>query len=519
MKLARTQNAIRNISTGILNKLVAIICPFFVRTIFINRLGVQYLGLNSLFSSILMVLNLTEMGFSSAIVFSMYKPIAEDDQSTINALLYFYKRVYRWIGTIILTVGLCMIPFLPKLIHGSYPSDVNLVFVYLVYLGNTVLSYFLFAYLGSLISAFQREDVLSRISIWINLAMYGMQTLMLLTVTKYYAYLLVMPSFTVINNIRTAVIARKMFPECRPEGRITQQQKKVIQEKVSGLVITKVCMVTRNAFDSIFISMFLGLAETAIYNNYYFIMNSIISFFAVLVNSLLAGVGNSITMESVEKNYQDMNRINFIYMWISGWFTVCLFCLYQPFMKVWVGETMMFPLSVVVMFCLYFYGLRLGEVRSIYDHAAGLWWHHRYRAVAESVGNVMLNYFLGKLFGVIGIIGATLISLLIFNYFYGSTIIFKHYFKEKKIHEFFCISGIYALSAAVVAAITYWVCALIPLESFLGLFAKAAVCAVLPNVLYFLLYLKTPMFQKSMPWFLNKFGFGRKLVKNFFSAV
>lgn len=519
MKLERSRNAIRNATVGVVSKIVSIVCPFVVRTVFIKQLGVQYLGMNSLFSSILMVLNLTEMGFSSAIVFSMYKPIAQDDQLSINALLYFYKRVYRWIGTIILAVGLCLIPFLPKLIHGTYPSDINLVFVYLVYLVNTVLSYFLFAYLGSLISAHQREDVISRINIWINLVMYGLQIVVLLTVKQYYAYLLIMPLFTVVNNIRTAVIARKMFPEYHPEGRITQQQRKDIQEKVSGLVISKVCMVTRNSFDSIFISMFLGLTETAMYNNYYFIMNSIVSVMGVLINSILAGVGNSVSMESVEKNYQDMNRMNFVYLWVSGWFTACLFCLYQPFMKLWVGEELMFPLHIVILICLYFYALKIGDVRSAYVQAAGLWWHNRYRSIAEAVANLTLNYFLGKHFGVSGIIAATLISLLVINFGYGSHIIFRFYFKEQKVSEYFLFNLLYAFVTIVVCTITFFLCSAIHLEGFLGLFTKAAVCAVLPNVLYFLLYMKTPMFQKSMPWFLNKFGFGRKLVKNFFSAV
>lgn len=241
-----------------ISKIVTILGPFAIRTIFIRVLGAEYLGLNSLFSSILTVLNLTELGFSSAIVFSLYKPIAEDDSETIEAILLYYRKVYACIGAIILAIGLLLIPFLPNLISGSYPEDINLVLVYVVYLLNTVISYFLFAYLQALISAFQREDLISRVNIVISIVMYIAQAIVLLTVKNYYAYLFIMPAFTVINNLRTAFIAKRYFPQYKPKGKLAPEIKKDIKVKVSGLMITKVCNVSRNAFDSIFISMFFG---------------------------------------------------------------------------------------------------------------------------------------------------------------------------------------------------------------------------------------------------------------------
>ena len=179
MKLNRSKNAIRNVSYGIVNKIIGIIFPFIVRTVFIRTLGAEFLGLNSFFLSILTVLNLTELGFSSAVVFCMYDPIARDDTNAINALLYFYKKIYRYIGFIILAIGLMVVPFLQKLISGSYPNEINLTIAYLIYLLNTVLSYFMYAYLQSLISAFQREDVLSKVNIVIQSIMYIIQILVL----------------------------------------------------------------------------------------------------------------------------------------------------------------------------------------------------------------------------------------------------------------------------------------------------------------------------------------------------
>lgn len=500
-----------------ISKIVTILGPFAIRTIFIRVLGAEYLGLNSLFSSILTVLNLTELGFSSAIVFSLYKPIAEDDSETIEAILLYYRKVYACIGAIILAIGLLLIPFLPNLISGSYPEDINLVLVYVVYLLNTVISYFLFAYLQALISAFQREDLISRVNIVISIVMYIAQAIVLLTVKNYYAYLFIMPAFTVINNLRTAFIAKRYFPQYKPKGKLAPEIKKDIKVKVSGLMITKVCNVSRNAFDSIFISMFLGLTDTAIYNNYYYIMNAITALLTIVVTSITAGVGNSVSIDPVEKNYSDMNKMNFIYMWISGWCTVCLFCLYQPFMKMWAGEDLMFPMLAVILICAYFYALKIGDIRSVYVQATGIWWENRYRAIAEATANIVLNYFLGKYFGVYGIISATLISLLVINFGYGSQLIYKYYFKEQKISEYYLSNLFYAIVTLIACVITYFICNLI--GDGIGFFIlKMLICVAVPNILFWLIYRHTSIYKIAVPWFLGKLPqrFTSKLhIKNF----
>ena len=499
MRISRTKNSIRNAAFGLINKILSILLPFLVRTVFIHTLGVEFLGLNSLFSSILTVLNLTELGFSSAVVFCMYKPIAEDDTDTINALLLFYKKVYRYIGIIITCIGCLLIPFLGLFIKGTYPSTINLIVVYLIFLFNTTVSYFLYAYLSALIAGFQREDVISKVNIVVMTTMYLLQIFVLIVVKNYYVYILVLPIFTIINNIRTAIIAKKMFPQYRAFGELSKEIKDEIKEKVKGLLIFKLCYVSRNAFDSIFISMFLGLVDTAIYNNYYYIMNAVIGITSVLTSSVLAGAGNSVAQDSETKNYQDMNRMNFIYMWISGWFVSCMLCLYQPFMFVWVGEKLMYPISVVVLLCIYFYILKMGDVRYIYEQANGMWWEYRYRSIFEAIGNITLNWCLGKLFGIYGIIAATIITLLFINYFYGAKIIFKSYFVNENIADYFRQGLLYTASAVCAASITYFVTRTISF-SFVGIVIRLLVCIFLPNIVIFLFLCRTREYKDTIPW-------------------
>lgn len=504
MKLERSKNAKRNMAFGLLNNITSLLLPFVVRTVLIKVLGEQYLGLSSLFSSILSVLSLAELGFGSAVVYNMYKPVAENDTETLCALLNFYRRIYHTVGFVILAIGLMFIPLLPKLIKGTYPSDIDLTTLYLIFLGNSVLSYFLFGYRGSVLSAYQRNDVNSRTAILMSFLLSGSQIAVLFLIRNYYVYVLLMPVFTILNNLRIAWIVHKMFPQIKPKGKLERDIIQDIKKRVGGLMVSKLCGTSRNALDSIFTSAFIGLTMTAMYNNYYYIVSAITGILSIVCSSVIGGVGNSIVTESVEKNYSDMNRLNFIYMTLSGWCTICLFCLFQPFMKIWMGEKLMFPMLIVVLFCAYFYVLRMGDIRFVYAEANGLWWENRYRAVAEAACNLVLNYILGKYFGVYGIISATLISLFFINFCYGSTIIFKYYFIEQKVSEYFLQHFLYLFVTAVIGAATYWTCSLVRLGDWPTLLVRAAISCVVPTMLYVLAYIRYPLGREATKWVLQR---------------
>lgn len=503
----RTKNAKRNIFFGLVNKIVTIVLPFIVRTAMIQILGAEYLGLNSLFSSILQVLNLAELGFSEAIVYSMYKPIANNDVEKVCALLKYFKKIYSAIGFIVLAVGILLLPFLPHLINGSYPSNANLYILFSVYLINTVLTYWLFAYKTSLLQAFQRNDVVSKIDTLIKIIMNVIQLFVLFMFRNYYIYLIVMPLCTVGNNLITSYYVDKHFRQYTCRGNVDHDTKKTIKFNVVGLSISKVCATTRNSLDSIFVSAFLGLTITAIYNNYYYIMNAVTLLLSIVIQSLSSVVGNAIATETPEKNYDDMNKLNFIYMWISGWATTCLFCLYQPFMVAWVGKDYLFDMATVSMFCAYFYALKMGDVRTIYVQGAGLYWQQRYRALGESLANIVLNWVLGKLFGATGIVAATLISLFIFNFILSTQIIFKYYFKDISAREYYFNNIKFAVVTMIGLIAAYMVCEKLPVGNiYLNLLMRFVISMIIPNVVWILLFHRTKYYQNSVKWILNKFN-------------
>lgn len=505
MKLERSRNALRNITWGLVNRIVTLLFPFALRTILIYTLGSEYLGLNSLFTSILTVLNLAELGFSSAIVFSMYKPIAENNTNEICALMAYYKKAYLLIGIIILVCGLILTPFLTRFISGNYPRDINLYGLYLLFLVNTSVSYFMFAYKVSILTAHQREDILNKVDIVLRIFIYSLQLIVLIKFRNYYLYVFTNILYTVMNNIVCTIISYKKYPQYKCKGELDKESRKKLKRNIGGLMIGKICVVSRNSFDNIFISAFLGLQIVAIYGNYYYIMNAIIGVLSIFMNAVSAGIGNSVASETVEKNYKDMNTIVFIYEWIAGLCTVCLFCLYQPFMKIWMGDKMLFPMIDVVLICMYFYSLSMGDVRSRYSNAAGLFWESRHYVLMEAVINVCLNYFLGRFFGVHGIILATLATILFINFGWGSYIVFKFYFKQFSVVEFYLRNLLYFIVTVLAITITCFIVKYIPDEGGVTFLAKSIICCIIPNIIYLLAYKKTIVFNDARQMLMKAF--------------
>lgn len=494
MKIERTKNAVRNIVWGIVEKIITILMPFICRTVFIKVLGAEYLGLNSLFSSILQVLSISELGIGTAIVFSMYKPIAEDDEETLCALLNVYKKVYQVIGTVILAVGLAIIPILPKLISGSYPLEINIYALYLIYLFNTVIGYYLFAYKQALFSAHQRNDLLSKRTTIVNFISNLLQIILLLLVHNYYVYLCILPLATIVTNLANAYLANKIYPNIQCRGNISTEMKGAIKKRIIGLLSFKIYSVIFTSVDTIVISSFLGLTPLAIYNNYYYIQTAIISFLTILTSSITAGVGNKLITNSIEDNYFDFKKFTFANGWITSWCAVCLLCLYQHFIRAWVGESYLFSFSTMCLMVMYFFLPRITTMTYTYREAAGLWWEDRFRPLVATAVNLIINVILVQIIGMNGVIISTLISTIFINVPWGTYILFKNYFK-RSIKEYFAQLFYYLVVTIIAGLISLGICNLFPNTGWIILLVKAIICCIIPNIIFFISYRKMKEFE------------------------
>lgn len=492
MRYERTKNAIRNIVFGFLGKIVGVICPFIVRTVMIYIMGSEYVGLSSLFSSILGFLSFAELGIGSALVFYMYKPIAEEDDDTVCAILNLYRRLYRYIGLIIMVIGVSLIPFLHLLVKGECPPDVNLYVLYGIYLFNSVISYWMFAYKQSILIAHQRVDVTSKWGIVLSTVMYLIQIVMILVFRNYYFYIIWTPVFTVITNLVCARIVDRMYPQYQCRGEIDKETKVSIRKKVVALVGTQANSIVMSSADSIVISAFLGLTMVGLYGNYYLIMNTIAGFMTMIYSSIRAGLGNGLEVNDLEKNYSEFRVLTFLNTWLSSCCTVCFLCMCQNFMRLWVHESRMLDMGVVVLLAIYFYVYQIRRIVLTYKDAKGVWWEDRFRPYVMMVVNLVGNLIMVNFIGLYGVILSTIIAMIVSMPWENHTA-FKYIFCRSGREYYKAILG-YAIVTVVSCVICYVLCCRIP-DTWWGFLLRGVICMAVSNGIIYLIYRKTYEFQ------------------------
>ena len=323
----------------------------------------------------------------------------------------------------------------------------------------------------------------------------GCQIAILVLTKNYYYFALLMPLFTITGNLWMAWRVHKLYPHYHAQGTLSQKEKADIKKLVAGTFVQRACSVTRNSLDSICISAFLGLTLTAIYNNYFAVFTGVISFVGLINAAFMGGIGNHVATRSVKENYDEMKKLDFVYLWLGGWCTICLLCLYQPFMELWMGKDLMLPFSAVCLICLYFYLLRLGDIRSMYASANGQWWEQRYRAIGETILNLVLNITLGRFFGVHGIIIATIISLFLCNYLWSAGITFKLYFSPGRKKDYYTYQGKQSIVNLIACLMTYGLCEMIKVDNLPMLFLiRVIICLIVPNAMFYTIYRKSDRF-------------------------
>lgn len=494
MPSSRTNNTIRNSQSGLILKLINVFGAFLARTVLIRTLGVEYAGLDGLFTSVLTFLNLTELGFSTAIVYKFYQAIAEDDVDRVCALMSFYRKIYRYIGLIVLVLGLLVLPFLDIFIKGATPDNIEVHSLYVIYLLNTCGSYWLFAYETAVLNAQQRNDIVSKVTSVVLILKYVLQISLMLSFRNYYLYAIVLPLSTLLTNLGTHLIVKRYYPQYICKGELENTEIKEIKKKVSALMINKIGTSVITSSDNIVISAFLGLTTLGIYDSYYYIFNMLYGFFAVFHTAVTASVGNSIAIEDKETNERLFYRLCFLNYWAVGWSSICLLCLYSPFITVWVGGDKVIGDLFALIMATYFYLWMSRFIVTIFKSAQGLWWEDRYRALVEGGLNLALNLIAVRIIGIYGITLSTIIAMVVISIPWETKVLFKKYFEKspKKYYKTFLIA---TLILSAVGALTYCISIMVPFVGILRVAFVGLICLFLPNIIMLLIFRKTTEFQ------------------------
>lgn len=498
MKIQRTKNAARNIVFDGFLKLLNMVIPFVMRSVILHYLGVEYLGLNGLFRSILSFLNLAELGVGSAMVFSMYKPIAEDDTESICALMRLYRTFYRLIGLFIAVVGLALTPFLNTLIKGEVTADVDLYVLYFMNLGNTVLTYWLFAYKNCLLNAHQRNDVGSKVALVTHFTEYVLKILVLVLFRSYYLYLIIQLCAQAAINVITAWRVNKLYPNYSPRGKLQKEKVLDIGRRVRDLFTSKFSYVIFNSADTLVISSFMGLTALAIYQNYFYIITSLRTFLEVIIGACIAGVGNSLVTESEEKNYNDLTRFSLLFGWLMGVSSAMLLCMYQPFMYIWMGQENMLTFNYVICFVIYFYTMGMNKIINMFKDAAGIWHKDRFRPLVAALVNLGLNLATVQWLGLYGVLLSSVVSIVAVQIPWLFHNLFSEVFPRKYMWQYVRSFSLLFLLALVSCAASWFLCSLISLGEWPSLIVYACISFVIPNTIFFGVYGRDPMFKKSV---------------------
>ena len=497
-KIERTKNATRNIFFGVILKIYQILIPFLMRTAMIYLMGVQYLGLNSLFSSILQVLNLAELGVGSAMVYSMYKPITEDDEVKICGLMQLYKTYYRIIGSIIAVIGIVLTPFVPKLINGDVPGGLNVYILYLLNLTATVFSYWLFAYKNSILLAHQRTDVVSKVTLVTNTVQYGVQFLVLLFLKDYYVYVLIALLTQILTNIATAIVSNKLYPRYKANGKLPKEEVRSINIRIKDLFTAKLGGVVVSSADTIVISAFLGLTVLAVYQNYYFVLTSVIGFITVIFTSCTAGIGNSLIVETKEKNFNDLNKFTFLISWISGICSCCFLGIYQPFMKLWVGEDYLLPFSAVICLVVYYYIYEINQLLNLYKDAGGIWHEDRFRPLITAIANLCMNLIMIQFWGIYGVLLSTVLSMLFIGMPWLFHNLFTTIFEKHQLRPYIFNLVKYIITAVFSSVIVMLICNFINFGLIVTILIRLIVCVTVPLAMYIVMFGRSTEFKQSI---------------------
>jgi len=507
--MSRTKNSIRNIKYATIGQILGLMISFFARMIFVRTLSAEYLGVNGLFTNILSMLSLAELGIGTAIVYSMYKPLAEKDGSKLKALMELYKKAYITIGIAIAFLGTVLTPFLGYIIKDM-PDIPHIYVIYLMFVANSSISYF-FSYNRSLIIADQKKyiETFYRYSFFFVLNIF--QILILIFTQNYIYYLGLQLINTFVGNIFISRKANQLYPFLREKSivNLNKEEKNTIVRNVKALMFHRIGGIVVLGTDNLLIAKFVGIVSVGLYSNYLLITNALNMIFGLIFESLTASIGNLGVTEAKEKQQVTFETINFAGFWIYSFASICLINLINPFINTWLGKEYLFPLHLVLLIVMSFYltGMRASVLT--FRNALGLYWYDRYKPIFEVGINLVASIFLANQIGIAGIFIGTIISTLTTCFWVEPYVVYKYGFGISAL-TYFMKYLFYTVFMIIVGAGTWIICGAFSGATLIGFMGKMMTCVIVPNVICVVVFWKTKEFQYLLkvfkPTFARCFG-------------
>ncbi len=494
--MGRVQSAIKNIAFGQIGNLVTQLLNFVLRTIFIAHLGDTLNGVNGLYTSVLSVLSMAELGIGTALNYSLYKPVAQGDIKKVKAYMLLYKKAYRIIGIVVAVIGVGLSPFLPYLVKQPKGISVrDLTLYYFIFLFNTVSTYFV-AYKYSLVNAEQKNYIQTNILTITKMVTVVLQIVVILATGNYYVYLLTAAAVELIQKIFVSGYLNRRYPYLKDKdaGKLSKEETGEIVTKTKALVFHKVGDVARLQTDSMIISGFINITLSGFVDNYNLVINSIANVVNIFFNSALSSFGNLFATGTREKQYQIFKVYRFAACWIYGFSAVGFAMLLTPFVQIWLGDnrkTLAFSVVICILIDYYFKGDRI--VLSNFKTAAGVFEQDKYLALIQGAVNLVVSIVLVRRIGLMGVYIGTIVSGLIANV--TKPVIIYQVILQRPVREYFVESFKYTLTVVAVLGVLGAVKRIIMTEvTVLSFAVMFVIICVVFNGVFLLLFGRTEEF-------------------------
>lgn len=496
--MGRIQKTGKNIIFGYLSNLVILLVNFIKRTVFIYVLGKTLLGVNGVYTDVLNVLSLTELGIGTALNFSLYKPVAENDREKIKSYMRFYKRAYLTIAAVIAVLGIAISPFLKYILKNPGSLTIQeLTLYYYLFLFNTVITYFV-TYKYSLVNAEQKNYIQTNITTLTRITVAFAQIVVLLLTHNFLFYLIAQSVVELLQKIFVTIYLNRLYPYLREKdvAPLSRQETEVVATKTKALICHKVGDVARSQTDKLVISSFVNVDTSAVVDNYVYIITYVGNFVNIIFDSAIAGFGNVVATESKEKQYSLFRVYRFFACWLFGFGAVGFYHLITPFISdIWLREAG-WALSriTVALLVMEFYLKGCRIVLLNFKIAAGLFEQDRYLPLVQGAVNLILSIVLVRRIGVTGVYVGTLVSGLLANLIRPG-IIYRVCF-EKKPWDYFRDGlkyiAIIFLAGVLITPIRYFIMGETTIFSFV---LMVVAITLLYNLLFLLVFHKTEEFH------------------------
>jgi O-antigen/teichoic acid export membrane protein len=501
MSGSRKKKTLINIITAFSSNILIYVLSLFTSKIIKQKLGLEVLGLNGFLSNVVSILNISELGIGTAITFALYKPLAENDRETIKSLMVFYKKAYRYIALAIASLGLILLPFIPHLIKDSPFSSKYIYLAYILFLTNSVISYFLI-YKRTLIIADQKNYIITTFTLVYTYILRISQLVAVYYTSNFILYLIIQIISTFIYNLIISFKCDKIYPFLKEKSStLPVELRNTVILKIKALFFHSIGTIAVFGTDNILITFFCGISDAGRYTSYLSIINMISKLISLVFENLKDSLGNFLVTETKERQHSLFQNLLYMNQSLVSICSICLLILLTPFIKLWFGEDTTLPEAVVVAMVMSFYisksNLAIGNMKAV----AGLFEQDKFVPIIESVINLGASIILSKYFGIIGIVLGTIISTLLCPFWVQPTIVYKNMFSTN-VFKYFLKYAEYFIRFIIIYFFAYFlinkVIKFTP-TTYTTFFIEAFLLFIGISLLWFL----TTFWKKETKYFIN----------------